>query len=340
MNSYERVMGTIKGLKTDRIPVIPLVREWCIFQTGYNILDMMSSIEKYAFSQFYCQKIFGYDAVFDLLGIHAESEAMGCKIKYSKDVSPSVIEPAVKDYATDLAKLKIPDPHQDGNLPLILSGIRLLKKLINGEVPLIAYIQGPFRHASMLRGAEVILKDIYKNKAQLEELMDIATESLITYGKALVEAEADIIFIADPTSSGDAVSRKQWEKWGLPYTKRLVSSLKKTNKDVKVILHICGNTADRLDTFFEIDLDIISLDEKVDLSLAKKIVGEKVCLLGNVSPGTTLFMGTPEEVLLESRQCIEKAGKNGRFILSSGCLIPGNVSAENMSAMISAVHNT
>ena len=333
MTPYERVMSALTDGKVDRVPVIPIVREWCAYQAGYNIIDMMTNVDMYVFSQFYCQKRFNFDAVWDLGGVHAESEAMGSKIKYSATMPPSMIEPIVNNYPVDLYRLKIPDPWKDGRMPLILNGIIKLKELSKGKVPVIGYIQAPFRHASMLRGPENIMRDLFTNISNLEKLMEIATQSQLVYGKALIKAGADIIFIADPTSSGDVISKKQWEKWGLPYTKILVKFLKETG-DVKTILHICGNTQDRLLTFKELEIDGISLDEKVNLDFARKVLGDKVCLMGNVSPSKTLFQGTPGDVEYESRKCIELAGNESKFILSSGCLVPGDVCADNMKAMV------
>lgn len=334
MNSYERVMGALNGQKIDRVPVIPIIREWCMFQLGYNITDMMTSIPKYAFSQFYCQQAFGYDAVFDLHGINAEAEAMGSKIRFSDDMSPVVYEHVIKDYETDMPGLKPLDPYNDGRLPHILEIISQLKELCQGKVPVIAYVQAPLRQAAMLRGTSQVMTDMLKKQNDLEKLLEKATESQIAWGKAVIKAGADMIITSDPISSGDAISKKNWIKWGCHYTKILLSELKKDN-DVKTFMHICGDTSDRLETFLDMGLDGVSLDEKVDLAYARQILGDKMAVMGNVSP-LTIFMGMPEEVEAEAEQCIEKAGQNGRFILMPGCVIPGSAKAENIKAMVTA----
>lgn len=170
-----------------------------------------------------------------------------------------------------------------------------------------------------------------KNK-YLPEFLEFCTDALIVYATAIVQAGADIIWIGDPTSSGDAISRKMWVEYGLPYTKRLVRSIK--NNRVKVMMHICGNTADRLDTFLETGIDAMSLDEKVDLAYAREIMGDSICLWGNVSPSNTLSFKKPKEVELEAKACIEKGkGKRGNFVLCSGCMVPAEVPADNLRAM-------
>jgi len=206
LTSFEKMMLACDGKKADREPVFPMVRDWCLKQVGFKVSEAMTSAEKHVYGQYFCMNEFGYDAVRDLAGIHAESEAMGSKLKIPDDGSPYVLEFAVNDYDRELAKLKIPNPWKDGRLPLILEGTKRLKELCGRDFPVISYIQAPFRHASRLRGSDEIMKDTYKRPDKVKDLLKITTVSQIVYGIACVHAGPDIIFISDPISSGDAIS--------------------------------------------------------------------------------------------------------------------------------------
>ena len=81
----------------------------------------------------------------------------------------------------------------------------------------------------------------------------------------------------------------------------------------------------------------ISVDHLVDVSVAKREVGNRVCIIGNIDPVGTLLLGTPEKVLKESRQCIEEAGQGGGFVLAPGCGVPPNSPPKNMAMMGEAV---
>ncbi|MBW1772026.1 MAG: uroporphyrinogen decarboxylase family protein [Deltaproteobacteria bacterium] len=334
MNSYERVMAVIKGELPDRVPVIPAAREWCIRQAGFTFAEVLESPEKYVFSQYYCVKKYKYDAVWDLFAIHAESEALGSRIQISRDIPPSIIEPIIQDYGKDLGRLRLPNPYKDGRLPQMLTIIRRLKELCEGDIPVLGYCQAPFRHAAMLRGLEKALRDTKKAPNQLKELLEISLTGLVHWGIAVAEAGADIICISDPTVSQDVMSRDTWLEFGFPYLKRLVNALKKTGKPLK--LHVCGDTTDRLETFVEAGFDILSLDTKVDFEQARKKVGDKVCLFGNVCPNTTLLFGSPQDVENDSKKVIRQAGLSGRFILSSGCMLSPDTPGENVHAMVEA----
>ena len=334
ISAYERVMLCFEGEKPDRVPVFPMVREWCSRQAGMTFIDEMTNAEKHVYAQFYCVNKFGYDCVWDLQGVHAESEAMGSRIEYSESKSPTVDEPAVSNYDQDLPKLKLLNPYKDGRLPMILQGIERLKELCEGEIPVIGYVQGPFRHAAMLRGTELMLREVYKDKENVRKLLEIALDSLIVWGTAVAHAGADIIMISDPVSSGDMVSPKLYKEWSLPYTKQLCRAIKKTG--VKVFMHICGDTMDRLEMLAATEVDGLSLDSKVDFSMAREKLGADYLLIGNVDPTDPLTLGTPELVYEHCKKVIEQAGSEGHFILSAGCLVPAEAPPRNLEAMIKA----
>jgi len=315
MTPYERVMSAMGGNKPDRIPVVPMAREWCSTQAGFEFIEEMESVEKHVYAQIYSVTQFGYDVVWDMFACHSESEAMGSILKIAKGYPPSIMKPAVEDYKRDLPKLKLFDPWQNKRLTTVLEGIRRLKSRFDGQIPVIGYIQAPFRHASMLRGSESIMRDIFKQKENLRELCEISLSSLTVYLVALITAGADIIFVSDPASSGDAISRSQYEQWGAPYTKRLVDLIKRSG--LKTILHICGNTTDRLDLMAGTGVDCLSLDGAVNFEDARRILGPHFCLMGNVDT-TLIAMGEAGAVEEKAKETIQKAGRDGCLLLSGG----------------------
>ena len=263
----------------------------------------------------------------------AESEAMGSVLKLSEGCVPTIVKFAVEDYEDDLSRLKMFDPYKDGRLSVILEGTRQLKEKYAYTVPVVSYIQGPMRHVCMLRGTENVMRDAYKRKESLRKLCEISMESLLVYAEAEIFAGADIVCIGDPVSSADIISRRMWKEWGFPYTKKLVEFIKE--RGVKTMLHVCGDTTDRLDSLASTGADVLSIDEAVDFETARRIIGEDVCLMGNVST-TVLATGSPEAVAEAVREIVKKAGKRWRKIISGGCLIGETCPPENMFAMIEA----
>ncbi len=336
MNSYQRVLSVLNGEKADCCPVVPMVREWCCVQAGYTLMEAFEKMEIHHKSQEQCQREFGYDILWgECYACHSESEAMGSKLKIAEGMPPSVIEPAVQDYEKDLYKLALFDPYQHPRLSMLLNSIRSMKEKFAGQIPVMGYVQAPFRHASMLRGSENIMKDMYKNKESLKTLCELALYSQIVYAVAVMSAGPDIVFLSDPTSSGDAISSNSWKQWGLPYTKTLVDIIKR--KGMKTILHICGDTTDRLESLAETGVDCLSLDMAVDFEKAREILGPDYCLMGNIDTSLMAF-GKPSEVEAAAKMIIYKAGKDGALLLSGGCLLPEICPPENIEAMVQAGH--
>ncbi len=64
------------------------------------------------------------------------------------------------------------------------------------------------RHVSLWRGSENAMRDLYRAPESLRKLCDIALSSLIVYAVAIISSGVDILFISDPSSSGDVISKK------------------------------------------------------------------------------------------------------------------------------------
>jgi len=215
-----------------------------------------------------------------------------------------------------------------------MKGIQQLKELANGKIPVLGYVQGPFRMASMLRGPENIMTDCQKGEKHLEELLDLCTNTLIVTGAEAIQAGADFLWIGEPTSSAERISKKLLNRYVTPYLGKLIKALK--SHKVKIMMHVCGDTNDRIEEFVATGIDALSVSERVDLETARKVVGDDFCLWGNVAPAL-LVSGSPEEVEAEAREAVEKGiGGNGNFVLSSGCRTPPEVPPENIAAMVKA----
>ena len=108
---------------------------------------------------------------------------------------------------------------------------------------------------------------------------------------------------------------------------------------VKVFMHICGDTMDRLEMLAATEVDGLSLDSKVDFAIAREKLGPDYLLIGNVDPTNPLALGTPELVFEHCKKVIEQAGLEGHFILSAGCQVPEETPPQNMEAMIKAARD-
>ena len=78
---------------------------------------------------------------------------------------------------------------------------------------------------------------------------------------------------------------------------------------------------------------IAQLDSITDIFKAKEVLKGHMCIMGDV-PASLLTLGTPDEVTAYCKKLIDIVGKDGGFILSTGCECPIDAKFENVKAMI------
>lgn len=143
-------------------------------------------------------------------------------------------------------------------------------------------------------------------------------------------------FMGSHRTSASFISPKQFEKIGLPFFKRSLNELLK-NYHV-IYFHLDGNWIPFLGYFREFPKArcILHFDHQTDLVEAKKVIGDRCCLMGNVDPAL-LSTGTANEVEKRCKFLIERCKEGGGLILSSSCEVPHKTPFENVMAMKNAV---
>jgi len=162
--------------------------------------------------------------------------------------------------------------------------------------------------------------------------MEFAAELCFDYLEPFIDAGVSMISLADPTASGDLISRDQFIEFPFPYLKRVADRIRA--RGIWVTVHICGNTTNRLDRIPEAGAHIMSVDYKVNLSDARRILDGKIAFAGNLNPVAIMQKETVQGVAAASRDAISKAGVTGGYILMPGCDIPPSVPVENVRTMV------
>jgi len=142
------------------------------------------------------------------------------------------------------------------------------------------------------------------------------------------------VWVGGWRAAPEFISPAMWERFVWPYFKRLVNEVLESG--LIPLLHLDSNWERELERFREFPGGklIMALDGDTDIFRAKKILGDRVCLMGDV-PASLLAFGKPEAVHAYCRKLIHKLGPEG-FILQSGCDIPANAKLENVRAMVRA----
>ncbi len=130
------------------------------------------------------------------------------------------------------------------------------------------------------------------------------------------------------------LSPETWERFVWSYFRELVHEVLK--QDLIPLLHLDSNWTRELESFKELPKKkiIMALDGDTDIFRAKEVLGDHLCLMGDVPPAMLAF-DDPDDVYNSSRKLIRNLGPEG-FILQSGCDIPENAKLENVQAMVAA----
>jgi hypothetical protein len=192
----------------------------------------------------------------------------------------------------------------------------------------------PFDLLNKLRGTTNFLLDLHRRPEKIIEACDWMVDGLVAIALNMIEmAKAEYILCGSVVLTADFVSPKTFEKFGLPYLKKVINGVKDEVKRIQC--HFDTNWTPLLEYLRELPSKkcYLHLDERTDIFKAKEILGDHMCLFGNVKPSLLSF-GTPKEVEKEVKKIIDGCAEGGGLIVSAE--VPDDAKFENVKAMVDA----
>ena len=178
-------------------------------------------------------------------------------------------------------------------------------------------MNAPFTLLSQLRGSTNFMLDLRRYPDKVLEVLDVVCDGVIAAGLALAElVQARTIILGAVRGSADFISPKMFEKFCLPYLVRCAHAASAAG--LRVQYHFDTNWTPMLEYFKELPpkSGYLHLDERTDIIQAKKVLGDHLCLFGNLKP--SLFaLGTEEEVEREVKTIIDGCAGGGGLIVSA-----------------------
>ncbi|HOB37557.1 MAG TPA: uroporphyrinogen decarboxylase family protein [Methanomassiliicoccaceae archaeon] len=335
MRPRERIEAVLEGRGVDQVPLYPPYQGyWALALYGMDVPTSLRDPEAGAEVQMKAAERFGFD------GIEASGdcfmpyvEALGATVD-QPDVGPGSTQAPIVLETADLDRLEMPDIGEDVRTQANLRAARHLVDRVGRERFIHMSVIAPLTLAGELRGVEALMLDTILEPDFVRDLLRFCTDDLCMYMEELTKTGVDAISVCDPTASGSLISKDDFEHLVLPH---IIEQDRAVRKGGAIdILHICGDTSDRLDIIRSSGAEVFSMDWQVNIKDAFEKVGQGMVLLGNVRPPHTLFAGTPEACLEEALACIDDAA-SGRFILGAGCDIPPGSPEENVMQLRKAV---
>ncbi len=186
-----------------------------------------------------------------------------------------------------------------------------------------------------LRGTAPLMKDMYRRPDKVLAACDKLADLTI---KAVLRSPGihrGVIVMYPLHKGADGwMSQQQFEKFYWPSLKKVMDAF--INEGLTQYLFAEGSFNNRLEHFTGFPKGFVTwLFDQTDMTRAKKILGDKYCIQGNV-PSSLMVTGSPQAVKEYCRKLIEVCGKGGGYVLSAGA-IADNPKMENLRAMLAAV---
>lgn len=265
------------------------------------------------------------------MGMAAEPSGYGCRLSLYENQPPS-IRPLIADIG-ELDRVHAPDPRRDGLMPAILALYRHVLPMVRAEGMDIRVIaaRGPLALAAHLMGVTEFLIAMKTEPDRTHRLLKMTTRTVVQW----LEAQADVlpgvqaIMVLDDIMG--FMGEEDYLQFAHPYLKEVLSlpgALK--------ILHNDTPNPVCFSHLADLGVDIFNFSHQIALGDMRRLAGERVALMGNISPLDVMVRGKPEENYRAAQQILKDNGGRPRLLLSAGGGLSPGTPAANVEAILRA----
>lgn len=264
-------------------------------------------------------------------------DAMGLGLQFTEGEGPSFSKPIT--CMKDVERVAATDPMQ--SLTYVTDAVSVIRKELDGRVPLIGFSGSPWTLATYMiegqtsREFRKIKTMLYQEPEMLARLLDVLSNAVSDYLAAQIEAGAQTVMIFD--TWGGVLARESYLEFSLSPMQKIVQQLKEkcaAAKDVPIILFTKGGGA-WLPEMASTGCDALGLDWGTEIDIARKQVGEKVALQGNLDP--TVLYGSDEVIRDEVKKVLHKYGQGSGHVFNLGHGIQQFVDPDKVTVLVEAV---
>ena len=280
---------------------------------------------------------FPLDAAILFSDILTIPDAMGLGLYFEEGEGPRFKKPVRT--AADVNALGVPDPETE--LRYVMDAVRLIRKTLDNRLPLIGFSGSPWTLATyMVEGSSTktfsrIKGMLYSEPRLLHQLLDTIAASVSSYLNAQIAAGAQAVMIFD--TWGGVLTPDDYQDFSLQYMQKIIANLTREadGQQVPVVLFTKGG-CQWLELMADTGADALGLDWSTDLAMARKRVGDRVALQGNLDPA--VLYATPEVIREQVGHVLAQFGQGSGHVFNLGHGITPDVDPENAGALVEAVH--
>ena len=264
-------------------------------------------------------------------------DAMGLGLYFAEGEGPKFERPLREEW--EIRNLSAPDPTVE--LRYVIDAVAEIRRALDNSVPLIGFSGSPFTLACyMIEGGasddfRTVKTLLYDRPDLLHHVLEVNTRAVTAYLNAQIEAGAQAVMIFD--TWGGALSDRAYKEFSLAYMARIVAGLTREHDGARVpsIVFTKGG-GQWLEDIAAIGCDAVGLDWTTDIGAARRRIGDKVALQGNLDP-VALF-AAPENIAQEARAVLDAFGPGSGHVFNLGHGISQFTPPANVAALVEAVH--
>lgn len=280
---------------------------------------------------------FDFDAAILFSDILTIPDAMGLGLHFTEGEGPKFERPLRS--TADIEKLAVIDPEIE--LRYVTDAVRLIRKNLDGSVPLIGFSGSPWTLATyMVEGGSSknfakVKALMYNDPALMHKLLDILAQSVAAYLNAQIAAGAQAVMLFD--TWGGMLSSEDYNEFSLRYAKQVrdLLTLENEGRSVPNILFTKGGGL-WLEEMATTGYDALGLDWQTDIQHARIRVGDKVALQGNLDP--LALYANPDVITEKVKTILHKYGNGSGHVFNLGHGILPDINPEHVKAMVDSVH--
>jgi len=280
---------------------------------------------------------FDLDAAILFSDILTVPDAMGIGLYFEQGEGPRFRRPVRTEADVDA----LPVINAERDLPYVMEAVKLIRKELNGSVPLIGFSGSPWTIATyMVEGGGSkdfsIVKAMMMATPQLmHALLEKIALSVIDYLNAQICAGAQAVQIFD--TWGGVLSPHCYEVFSLHYMEKIIKGLIREHEGrIVPVIVFTKNGGLWLERIAQCGADCVGLDWTIDIRDARKRIGDKVALQGNMDPA--VLYAPPERIREEVAAILGGFGQGEGHVFNLGHGIHQHVNPDQAKVFIDAVH--
>jgi uroporphyrinogen decarboxylase len=281
---------------------------------------------------------FPLDAAILFSDILTIPDAMGLGLYFSENEGPQFQHPLRTE--AEIRALRVPDTQQE--LGYVMDAVRLIRRELDGRVPLIGFSGSPWTLATYMveggstknfRRAKGLM---FEQPALMHHILDTLAQSVTAYLNAQIEAGAQAVMVFD--TWGGVLTPRDYREFSLRYMKNIVAGLIREREGQRVpVILFTKDGGEWLEDIAASGCDAVGLDWKTDIGAARRRVGDRVALQGNMDP--CVLYASPARIRAEVAQILADYGHGSGHVFNLGHGIHPQVEPEHAVALVQAVHD-